>query len=154
MNCAKQPREIYLWVLQRQEKLLNRITILLAQNDDRLHGVIHGLLMILEIWKDYFAQAARAAAIGAAAEILTAGVVTLLSWGLAAPFTFGAAAAAAAGVGGVVIDGTYGWNTYEQIGLKNMNRFSEYERMGKEKRRCLTEQNGEIQRQNQIMKST
>ena len=40
---------------------------------------------------------------------------------------------------------------YEQIGRKNVNRFSEHERMGKEKRRRLTEQAGEIQRQIQTI---
>ena len=146
--CKTAKRNISV-VLQRQVELLNRITILLEQNENRLNGVIHGLLKMLEIWTDFFAQTSRAAymasAVGAGAALLA----TIATWGLATPFTI--AAAAVAGAGGAVLGGAYGWTTYEQIGRKNVDRFSEHERMGKEKRRRLTEQAGEIQRQIQTI---
>eukprot|EP00731_Ephydatia_muelleri_P030890 Em0022g404a len=142
--CITAKRNISV-VLERQAELLNRITKLLAQNEDRLNGVIRGLLNMLEIWADFFARATRAAAMGSALGFGGALLATIITWGMAAPITF--AAAAIAGAGGAVLGGAYGWNTYEQIGRKNVDRFSEHERMGKEKRRRLTEQTGEIQHQ-------
>ena len=126
-------------VLQRQKKLLDRITKLLPKNEDHLNGVIVGRL---DEWKDYFNTQAYMAGTASA---------TIVTWGSAAPFSVGFGAAVAAGAGSAVIGGVYGWNTYEQIGRKNVDRFSEHERMGKEKRRHLTMQTEQIQLQIQNM---
>ena len=136
--CETAERNISV-VLHRQKKLLDRITILLAQNEDHLNGVIVGRL---DEWKDYFNTQAYMAGTASA---------TIVTWGLAAPFSVGFGAAVAAGAGSAVIGGVYGWNTYEQIGRKNVDRFSEHERMGKEKRRHLTMQTEQIQLQIQNM---
>ena len=149
--CETAERNISV-VLHRQAELLNRITILLAQNEDRLNGVIHGLLKMLDKWKDYYnTRTGRTAIMAGAAGVAAATFAIIVTWGLAAPFSVGFGAAVAAGASGAVLGGAYGWNTYEKIGRKNVNRFSEHERMGKEKRRRLTEQAGEIQRQIQTI---
>ena len=77
--CKTAKRNISV-VLQRQAELLNRITILLAQNDDRLHDVIRGLLNMLEKWADFFTRASRAAFTASAAGITTALLATILTW--------------------------------------------------------------------------
>ena len=137
--CKTAKRNIFM-VLQRQEKLLNRITKLLPKNEDHLNGVIVGRL---DKWKDDFNT--QAYMVGAAT------VTTIVTWGLAAFFSVGFGAAVAAGGRGAVIGRAYGWNTYEQIGRKNVDRFSEHERMGEEKRRRLTMQTEQIQLQIQNM---
>ncbi|KAL5460377.1 hypothetical protein EMCRGX_G033823 [Ephydatia muelleri] len=76
--------------------------------------------LMLDEWKDYFNTQAYMASTASA---------TIVTWGSAAPFSVGFGAAVAAGAGSAVIGGVYDWNTYEQIGRKNVDRFSEHERM-------------------------
>ena len=103
--CKTAERNISV-VLHRQAELLNRITILLAQNEDRLNGVIHGLLKMLDKWKDYYnTRTGRTAIMAGAAGVAAATFATIVTWGLAAPFSVGFGAAVAAGAGGAVLGG-------------------------------------------------
>ena len=126
--------------LQRQEELLKRIIEQLNMNEARLNDVNVGMLQMLDKWKDFFAQASRAAAISTVAAVGAGILTTVFTLGTAAPLTVAAAVAV-----GAIAGGAFGWNTYEQIGRKNVERISEHAKIATDERIRLTAKATQIQ---------